>query len=178
MHQEAAKGNAKPFKVTPPLYGEHHKQNPIATRLELLAVGFFRSSICLFFRYSFRLFPGPLGYGPLLCMYVLLPFLRDAVSVPSSCRSDIGPWLGLIGASGFFSGIVEPRTFIKVFGSLILPYFYYWYLWLYLGKDVIRGFRIYLKGAQIVSVFGLLIFADSIVSFGFFRVHKFSDKHW
>ena len=77
--------------------------------------------------------------------------------------------VGLIGASGFFSGIVEPRTFIKVFGSLILPYFYYWYLWLYLGKDVIRGFRIYLKGAQIVSVFGLLIFADSIVSFGFFE---------
>ena len=25
------------------------------------------------FRYSFTLFPGPLGYGPLICMYLLLP---------------------------------------------------------------------------------------------------------
>lgn len=170
MHQEAAKGNAKPFKVT------HHytasTTNKTLTRRAwdflLLAFPF----IDLFlFRYSFQLFPGPLGYGPLLCMYVLLPFFVMRYQFPSRVALTLG-LVGLIGASGFFSGVVEPRTFIKVFGSLILPYFYYWYLWLYLGKDVIRGFRIYLKGAQIVSVFGLLIFLDSIVSFGFFEFIK------
>ena len=151
MHQEAAKGNAKPFKVT------HHSTasttNKTLTRRAwdflLLAFPF----IDLFlFRYSFQLFPGPLGYGPLLCMYVLLPFFVMRYQFPSRVALTIG-LVGLIGASGFFSGVVEPSTFIKVFGSLVLPYFYYWYLWLYLGKDVIRGFRIYLKGAQIVSVF-------------------------
>lgn len=119
------------------------------------------------FRYSFRLFPGPLGYGPFICMYALLPFFVLRFRFPIRVALTIG-LVGLVGSSGVLNGIVQPGEFVKVFGSLVLPYLYYWYLWQYLGEDVIKGFRIYLKGAVIVSVIGLLVFIDSVIPFGFY----------
>ena len=117
------------------------------------------------FRYSFRLFPGPLGYGPFLCMYALLPFWVLRFRFPVRVALTLG-LVGLVGSSGVLAGIVTSGEFIKVFGSLVLPYLYYWYLWQYLGEDVIRGFRLYLKGAFIVSMLGLLIFLDSLFPVG------------
>ena len=117
------------------------------------------------FRYSFRLFPGPLGYGPFLCMYALLPFWVLRFRFPFRVALTLG-LVGLVGSSGVLEGIVTSGEFTKVFGSLVLPYLYYWYLWQYLGEDVIRGFRLYLKGALIVSMVGLLIFLDSLFSVG------------
>ena len=119
------------------------------------------------FRYSFRLFPGPLGYGPFICMYTLLPFFVLRFRFPIRVALTIG-LVGLVGSSGVLNGIVQPGEFVKVFGSLVLPYLYYWYLWQYLGEDVIKGFRIYLKGAVIVSAIGLLVFIDSVIPFGFY----------
>ena len=119
------------------------------------------------FRYSFRLFSGPLGYGPFICMYALLPFFVLRFRFPVRVALTIA-LVGLVGSSGVLNGIVSSREFIKVFGSLGLPYLYYWYLWQYLGEDVIRGFRIYLNGAVILSAIGLLIFLDSLFPFGFY----------
>ena len=119
------------------------------------------------FRYAFRLFPGPLGYGPFLCMYALLPFWVLRFRFPVRVALMLG-LVGLVGSSGVLEGIVSSGAFVKVFGSLVLPYLYYWYLWQYLGEDVIRGFRLYLKGALIVSVLGLLIFLDSLFPVGIY----------
>ena len=119
------------------------------------------------FRYSFRLFPGPLGYGPFLCMYALLPFWVLRFRFPFRVALTLG-LVGLVGSSGVLEGIVTSGEFTKVFGSLVLPYLYYWYLWQYLGEDVIRGFRLYLKGALIVSMVGLLIFLDSLFPVGIY----------
>ena len=68
--------------------------------------------------------------------------------------------IGIVGSSGVVSGIVPSGEFVKVYGSFILPYLYYWHLWQYLGEDVIRGFRVYLTGAVIVSAIGLIVFID------------------
>lgn len=120
------------------------------------------------FRHSFQLFPGPLGYGPLLCMYALLPIFVIRYKFPIQVAFALMV-VGWVGSSGAISGMVSAGEFLKVFGSLVLPYFYYWYLWQHLNEDVIRGFRIYLKGAVIVSAIGLLVFVDSIVPFGFYE---------
>lgn len=100
-------------------------------------------------------------------MYVLLPVFVMRYRFPVIVAVTLG-LVGIVGSSGVVSGIVPSGVFVKVLGSLILPYLYYWYLWQYLGEDVIRGFRIYLTGAVIVSVIGLLVFVDSIVPFGFY----------
>ena len=120
------------------------------------------------FRNSFSLFTGPLGYGPFLCMYALLPIFVVRYKFPLKVVIALVV-IGIVGSSGVVTGIVAVREYVKVIGSLILPYFYYWYLWQHLSEDVIRGFRIYLKGSVIVSIVGLLLFLDSIVDFGFFE---------
>ncbi|HBP45802.1 MAG TPA: hypothetical protein DD635_07845, partial [Flavobacteriales bacterium] len=83
-------------------------------------------------------------------MYVLLPFWVLRFRFPVRVAVTLG-LIGLIGSSGVLEGVVESKEFIKVFGGLVLPYIYYWYLWQYFGEDVVRGFRIYLQGAFIVS---------------------------
>lgn len=123
------------------------------------------------FRYSFRLFPGPLGYGPFICFYALLPFFVMRYAIPVRTALVLG-LIGAIGSLGAANGIVSQNDFIKVFGSLVIPYFYYWYLWQHLEENVLRAFRIYLKGALIVSVIGLLLFADSIFSVGIYEFVK------
>ena len=100
-------------------------------------------------------------------MYALLPFFVLRFRFPIRVALTIG-LVGLVGSSGVLNGVVQPGEFVKVFGSLMLPYLYYWYLWQYLGEDVIKGFRIYLKGAVIVSVIGLLVFIDSVIPFGLY----------
>ena len=117
------------------------------------------------FRYTFSLFSGPLGYGPFICMYVLLPFWVLRFRFPVRVALTLG-LIGLIGSSGVLEGVVESKEFIKVFGGLVLPYIYYWYLWQYFGEDVVRGFRIYLQGAFIVSAIGLVIFLDNLFPIG------------
>ena len=120
------------------------------------------------FRKLFILFPGPLGYGPFLCMYALLPFLIARHKAPFKIGSIL-LLIGLIGSSGWLSGDVELPLFIKSFGSLVLPYFYYWYLWQHYELDVTKAFHWYLKGATLVSIFGLLLYADSLTGFGLFQ---------
>ena len=77
-------------------------------------------------------------------MYALLPFWVLRFRFPFRVALTLG-LVGLVGSSGVLEGIVTSGEFTKVFGSLVLPYLYYWYLWQYLGEDVIRGFRLYLK---------------------------------
>jgi hypothetical protein len=100
-------------------------------------------------------------------MYALLPFWVLQFRFPVRVALTLG-LVGLVGSSGVLEGIVTSGEFAKVFGSLVLPYLYYWYLWQYLGEDVIRGFRLYLKGALIVSMVGLLIFLDSLFPVGIY----------
>jgi hypothetical protein len=100
-------------------------------------------------------------------MYALLPFWVLRFRFPFRVALTLG-LVGLVGSSGVLEGIVTSGEFTKVFGSLVLPYLYYWYLWQYLGEDVIRGFRLYLKGALIVSMVGLLIFLDSLFPVGIY----------
>lgn len=133
-----------------------------------LIVGFAFLDIFLF-RGSFRLFAGPLGYGPFICFYVLLPFFVAKYKFPTYVVAMLC-FVTLFGSTGFLSGNVSTNDFIKSTGSLILPYVYYWYLWQFFGKDVIRGFRAYLNGAVIVSIFGLMLWFDSQLSFGLYEV--------
>ena len=138
------------------------------SKVSFLLVGLFPLLDIFLFRKLFTLFPGPLGYGPFLCMYALLPFFIARHKAPL----QVGILLvlvGLIGSSGWLSGDVDLSLFIKSFGSLVLPYFYYWYLWQHYELDVTKAFHWYLKGANLVSMFGLVLFADSLVGFGLFK---------
>jgi len=124
------------------------------------------------FRYSFILFPGPLGYGPLICMYVLLPIWMVRYAFPTKLVLALVA-IALMGGSGVLTGIVNTFDFFKVWGGLVLSSTYYWYLWHHLQKDYLRGFQLYANGCVIVSIFGLLIFIDAIVPFGF---HAFANS--
>jgi hypothetical protein len=138
------------------------------SKVGFLLVGLFPLMDIFLFRKLFILFPGPLGYGPFLCMYALLPFLVARHKAPLKVGSIL-LLIGLIGSSGWLSGDVELPLFIKSFGSLVLPYCYYWYLWQHYDLDVTKAFRWYLKGATLVSMFGLVLFADSLVGLGLFQ---------
>ena len=168
MLQQSAKGNTKQSLAVPHLPVSAVKKNLTQRVWAFFLVAFPFMDIFMF-RYSFQLFPGPLGYGPLLCMYVLLPFFVMRYQFPVRVALMLG-LVGGIGSLGFLNGIVEQGEFIKAFGSLVLPYLYYWYLWQYLGEDVIKGFRIYLTGAVIISALGLLVFVDNIFPFGFYEL--------
>lgn len=146
----------------------HHRQNLTQRLWAFLLVAFPFLDIFLF-RYSFQLFKGSLGYGPFICFYALLPFFVVRYRFPVRVALTLG-LVGGIGCLGVMNEIVTQGEFIKVFGSLIIPYVYYWYLWQYLGEDVIRAFRIYLKGALIVSAIGLMLFIDSMVSLGIYEL--------
>ena len=116
-------------------------------------------------RYTFQLFPGPLGYGPFLCFYAMLPifFIRHRFPVRAALAVLV---VGTVGATGWASGVISGGDYFKVFGSLLLPYVYYGYLWQHVDLDVRRAFRIYLIGAKWVAGLGLFIFADYILGFG------------
>ena len=138
------------------------------SKVGFLLVGLFPLMDIFLFRKLFILFPGPLGYGPFLCMYALLPFMVARHRAPFKIGSIL-LLIGLIGSSGWLSGDVELPSFIKSFGSLVLPYFYYWYLWQHYELDVTKAFHWYLNGATLVSIFGLVLFADSLMGLGLFQ---------
>ena len=119
-------------------------------------------------RHSFTLFSGPLGYGPFICMYLLLPFWVIKHKFPTDVFAAILVVCS-IGSFGALRGIIPFMDFVKVVGSLVIPYTYYWYLWLFLGENVIKAFKLYLKGAYVVSIVGLLVFVDSIFHFGIYE---------
>ncbi|MAI23038.1 MAG: hypothetical protein CL828_03185 [Crocinitomicaceae bacterium] len=157
----------EPKSLSPDLSGGGFNKGNALQRLGTFCLVAFPFLDLFLFRYTFRLFPGPLGYGPFLCMYALLPFWVLRFRFPIRVALTLG-LVGLIGSSGVLEGIVTSREFIKILGSLVLPYLYYWYLWQHLGEDVIRGFRLYLKGAFVVSMLGLLIFLDSLFPVGIY----------
>lgn len=138
------------------------------SKVGFLLLGLFPMMDIFLFRKLFILFPGPLGYGPFLCMYALLPFLIARHKAPLKV-GVILLVIGLIGSSGWLSGDVELPLFLKSFGSLVLPYSYYWYLWQHYELDVTKAFLWYLKGATLVSIFGLVLFADSLMELGLFQ---------
>ena len=167
MSQHAAKINTKPKvgKLNVSAFDPRLNLSQRAWAFFLVAFPFVDVFLS---RSSFSLFPGPLGYGSFVCFYALLPFFVTRFRFPIRVAVALG-LVGGIGSIGFMNGIVTQGAFIKVFGSLIIPYLYYWYLWQYLGEDVIRAFRIYLKGALIVSAIGLMLFIDSLVSLGIYE---------
>lgn len=119
------------------------------------------------FRYSFTLFPGPLGYGPLICMYLLLPVWMARHAFPTKLLAALLGF-GALGSYGLITGDVSSYDFFKVWGGVVLSCTYYWYLWQHLGCDFQRGFQIYVNGCILVSIIGLLVFVDSIFPFGFY----------
>jgi len=148
------------------------------SRVSLSLSSIIRWAILLFpfidiflFRNSFLLFPGPLGYGPFIAFYLLLPVFAVRYAFPFRVVFTV-LLFGAIGASGVLTGIVSNAEFIKVFGSLALPYLYYAYLWKHLELDVRKGFSLYLKGAIFVAALGLLTFVDSIVGFGLYGAFR------
>jgi hypothetical protein len=168
MSQPAAKTNTQP-KVEK-LNGSdlNHRLNLTQRAWAFFLVAFPFLDIFLF-RYSFRLFSGPLGYGPFICFYALLPFFVTRYRFPIRVAVALG-FVGGLGSLGVMNEVVTQAEFIKVFGSLVIPYVYYWYLWQYFGENVIRAFRIYLKGALIVSGIGLMLFVDSLISLGIYEL--------
>lgn len=121
------------------------------------------SILCLLpiflFRYTFILFPGPLGYGPFIAFYLLLPIFILKYRIPF--RELI--WISfvlIIGASGAITGIIATSVFIKVAGSIMLPYLFYAYVWRHFDFNIEKVFRLYLKGAYLISIIGLLLFID------------------
>jgi hypothetical protein len=69
----------------------------------------------------------------------------------------------IVGASGAIIGDIPSGAYIKVAGSVILPYVFYAYVWRHFEYNVERLFTIYLKGAYVVSIIGLLLFIDSFL---------------
>ena len=114
------------------------------------------------FRYTFLLFPGPLGYGPFIAFYLLLPIFIVKYKVPFRELA----WLIfvlMVGASGVMTGVIPNGVYIKVAGSIMLPYVFYAYVWRHFEYNVEQLFTLYLKGAYAVSIIGLLLFVDSFL---------------
>lgn len=114
------------------------------------------------FRYTFLLFPGPLGYGPFIAFYLLLPIFFLKYRVPFREIAWV-VFVLIVGASGAITGDIPTGVYIKVAGSIILPYVFYAYVWRHFEYDVERLFTIYLKGAYVISIIGLLLFIDSFL---------------
>jgi len=118
------------------------------------------------FRYTFLLFPGPLGYGPFIAFYLLLPIFFLKYRVPFREIAWV-VFVLIVGASGAITGDIPTGVYIKVAGSIILPYVFYAYVWRHFEYDVERLFTIYLKGAYVISIIGLLLFFDSFLGNNF-----------
>ena len=118
------------------------------------------------FRYTFLLFPGPLGYGPFIAFYLLLPIFFLKYRVPFREIAWV-VFVLIVGASGAITGDIPIGVYIKVAGSIILPYVFYAYVWRHFEYDVERLFTIYLKGAYVISIIGLLLFIDSFLGNNF-----------
>jgi len=118
------------------------------------------------FRYTFLLFPGPLGYGPFIAFYLLLPIFFLKYRVPFREIAWV-VFVLIVGASGAITGDIPTGVYIKVAGSIILPYVFYAYVWRHFEYDVERLFTIYLKGAYVISIIGLLLFIDSFLGNNF-----------
>ena len=114
------------------------------------------------FRYTFILFPGALGYGPFIAFYLLLPIFLIKYKVPFRELAWV-VFVLIVGASGAITGAIPNSIYIKVAGSILLPYVFYAYVWRHFEYNVERLFTIYLKGAYVVSVIGLLLFVDSFL---------------
>jgi len=118
------------------------------------------------FRYTFLLFPGPLGYGPFIAFYLLLPIFFLKYRVPFREIAWV-VFVLIVGASGAITGDIPTGVYIKVAGSIILPYVFYAYVWRHFEYNVERLFTIYLKGAYVISIIGLLLFIDSFLGNNF-----------
>ena len=114
------------------------------------------------FRYTFILFPGALGYGPFIAFYLLLPIFLIKYKVPFRELAWV-VFVLIVGASGVMTGTIPNGIYIKVAGSILLPYVFYAYVWRHFKYDVERLFTIYLKGAYVVSIIGILLFIDSFL---------------
>jgi hypothetical protein len=114
------------------------------------------------FRYTFILFPGALGYGPFIAFYLLLPIFLIKYKVPFRELAWV-VFVLIVGASGAMTGAIPNGIYIKVAGSILLPYVFYAYVWRHFDYNIERLFTIYLKGAYVVSVLGLLLFVDSFL---------------
>ena len=114
------------------------------------------------FRYTFILFPGPLGYGPFIAFYLLLPIFIVKYKVPLRELAWV-IFVLIVGASGAINEDIPNGVYIKVAGSIILPYVFYAYVWRHFEYNVERLFTLYLKGAYAVSILGLILFADSFL---------------
>ena len=114
------------------------------------------------FRYTFILFPGALGYGPFIAFYLLLPIFIIKYKVPFRELAWV-VFILIVGASGVITGAIPNGVYIKVAGSIMLPYVFYAYVWRHFEYNVERLFTIYLKGAYAISVLGLLLFVDSFL---------------
>lgn len=114
------------------------------------------------FRYTFILFPGALGYGPFIAFYLLLPIFLIKYKLPFRELAWV-VFVLIVGASGAMTGAIPNGIYIKVAGSILLPYVFYAYVWRHFDYNIERLFTIYLKGAYVVSVLGLLLFVDSFL---------------
>jgi len=114
------------------------------------------------FRYTFILFPGPLGYGPFIAFYLLLPIFIVKYKVPAKELAWV-VFVLMVGSSGVMTGVITNEVYIKVAGSILLPYVFYAYVWRHFEYNIERVFVLYLKGAYFVSIIGLLLFVDSFV---------------
>jgi len=112
------------------------------------------------------LFPGPLGYGPFIAFYLLLPIFFLKYRVPFREIAWV-VFVLIVGASGAITGDIPTGVYIKVAGSIILPYVFYAYVWRHFEYNVERLFTIYLKGAYVISIIGLLLFIDSFLGNNF-----------
>ncbi|MDE0917403.1 MAG: O-antigen ligase family protein [Flavobacteriales bacterium] len=114
------------------------------------------------FRYTFILFPGALGYGPFIAFYLLLPIFIIKYKIPFRELAWV-VFILIVGASGVISGVLQNSVYIKVAGSIILPYVFYAYVWRHFEYNVERLFTLYLKGAYAISIIGILLFVDSFL---------------
>ncbi|PCJ82710.1 MAG: hypothetical protein COA49_01215 [Bacteroidetes bacterium] len=133
------------------------------------------SILCFFpiflFRYTFSLFTGPLGYGPFIAFYLLLPIFILKYRIPFRELIWI-TFILIIGSSGAITGYISVSVYIKVAGSILLPYVFFAYVWRHYENNIEHVFSLYLKGAYFVSVIGLLLFVDFFLGQNFIYLLK------
>lgn len=148
------------------LKAEEYNEIQVSKRIEfLIFISVFVSSITFFT----SPFEGYLHYAVFLS---LLPFFVLKFGIPKFVFQLLGIPLG-VGLINVYLGNCEPFSFIKVFGGLLLSLLFYYYVYLYYGKNLKRIFQVYLKWSYWVSIIGLI----QVVSYNV-RFKPGYDFHW
>lgn len=150
---------------------EEYNTVHVSKKIEVLIfISVFVSSIT-FFTFPFE------GYLHYLVFLGLLPFFMLKFGFPKAVFQILGiPFV--VGMIGVFFGNSLPFSFIKVFGGLLLSLLFYYYVYIYYGKNVKRIFEVYVKWAYWVSVIGIIEVVSYNIGFKYGYDYSWLMNKW